>query len=149
MSTTNSLVSGRRWRATACASVPVATAVPTQEPADVPTIRSAAARSSPWRRSPSMTPSVQAIPPTPPPPSTSARERPVEASGPGTGRFVAGAITWVDGGSAVPAARRGSDRLRDGGAAAWERRASRARQAGGDRARDRGYALEEIGRAHV
>nr|BFE88332.1 hypothetical protein GCM10020093_109330 [Planobispora longispora] len=53
-------------------SAPVATRVPTTDPAEVPTIRSATPRSRPARRRPVRTPASHAIPATPPPPSTSA-----------------------------------------------------------------------------
>jgi hypothetical protein len=46
---------------------------PTTDPADVPMITSAAARSMPRSASPAITPISQAIPVTPPPPRTSAR----------------------------------------------------------------------------
>ncbi len=50
-----------------------AMSVPTTEPADVPMITSAAARSMPSPVSPAIRPVSQAMPVTPPPPRTSAR----------------------------------------------------------------------------
>src|SRR3954468_13486229 len=52
---------------------PPATQVPTSEPADVPMTRSASPTSAPAEASPASTPVSQAIPASPPPPSTSAR----------------------------------------------------------------------------
>jgi len=60
-------------RYSASGSWPDAMSAPTTEPADVPTIRSAAARSMPRSASPAIRPVSQAMPVTPPPPRTSAR----------------------------------------------------------------------------
>ena len=57
----------------ASSSYPQAMSPPTTEPADVPMITSAAARSMPSSASPAIRPVPQATPVTPPPPSTSAR----------------------------------------------------------------------------
>jgi hypothetical protein len=60
-------------RYSASSSCPQAMSVPTTEPADVPMITSAAARSMPSPASPAIRPVSQAMPVTPPPPRTSAR----------------------------------------------------------------------------
>src|ERR1700694_3165825 len=52
---------------------PLRICAPTTEPADVPTTRSADVRSMPASASPARRPVSQAMPVTPPPPSTSAR----------------------------------------------------------------------------
>lgn len=57
----------------ASSSCPEARSVPTTEPADVPMITSAAARSIPISASPAIRPVSQAMPVIPPPPRTSAR----------------------------------------------------------------------------
>jgi len=57
----------------ASSSCPEAMSVPATEPADVPMITPAAARSMPSPASPAIRPVSQAMPVTPPPPRTSAR----------------------------------------------------------------------------
>src|SRR5579883_824908 len=60
---------------------PARTCVPVIEPAEVPTISSAAAGSTPASRSPLRMPVSQATPTTPPPPITSARDATTHPSG--------------------------------------------------------------------
>src|ERR1019366_4461739 len=68
-------------------SPPLARIAPTIAPADVPTTRSAAPRSTPWRRRPSASPASHAVPTGPPGPRTTAlsaiTDRPPQPACPG------------------------------------------------------------------
>jgi hypothetical protein len=64
---------GAHWAAyTSARPIPEVSWAPAREPAEVPTIRSAAVRSSPREASPATRPTSQAAPVMPPLPSTSA-----------------------------------------------------------------------------